>query len=73
MIKDKYLLIILPFSQFQPIVPDIFNVIVIFNVIFRIKKKPYVEMSDSDDREDTDIAREAWENYKKRNFIMRKD
>jgi len=33
----------------------------------RIKKKPYVEMSDSDDREDTDIAREAWENYKKRN------
>ena len=73
MIKDKYLLIILPFSQFQPIVPDIFNVIVIFNVIFRIKKKPYVEMSDSDDREDTDIAREAWENYKKRNCIMRKD
>ena len=73
MIKDKYLLIILPFSQFQPIVPDIFNVIVIFNVIFRIKKKPYVEMSDSDDREDTDIAREAWENYKKRNSIMRND
>lgn len=33
----------------------------------RVKKKPYVEMSDCDDREDSEIAREAWENYKKRN------
>ena len=32
-----------------------------------MKKKPYVEMSDCDDREDSEIAREAWENYKKRN------
>jgi len=33
----------------------------------RIKVKPYVEMPDSDGREDADIAREAWENYKLRN------
>ena len=33
----------------------------------RIKKKPYVEMGDTTDREDKEIAREAWENYKRRN------
>ena len=32
-----------------------------------MKKKPYVEMSDSQDREDEEIAKEAWENYKQRN------
>ena len=35
--------------------------------MFRIKKKPYVEMGDTTDREDKEIAREAWENYKRRN------
>ncbi|XP_023338587.1 ubiquitin carboxyl-terminal hydrolase 15, partial [Eurytemora carolleeae] len=33
----------------------------------RIKKKPYVEMGDTTDRDDREIAREAWENYKRRN------
>lgn len=33
----------------------------------RIKKKPYVEMKDSDNRPDEEVAMEAWGNYKKRN------
>merc|ERR1719283_563735 len=33
----------------------------------RIKQKPYVEMSDSDGKPDSEVAMEAWENYKKRN------
>merc|ERR1719186_318716 len=33
----------------------------------RIKMKPYVEMTDSDNRTDEEVATEAWSNYKKRN------
>ena len=33
----------------------------------RIKKKPYIEMNDSGNRPDEDVAAEAWEAYKKRN------
>lgn len=33
----------------------------------RIKKKPYIEMKDCENRPDDEIAAEAWENYKKRN------
>jgi len=33
----------------------------------RIKQKPYVEMDDSDGKPDSEVAMEAWENYKKRN------
>jgi len=33
----------------------------------RVKQKPYVEMSDSDNRTDEEVATEAWSNYKKRN------
>merc|ERR1711892_123280 len=33
----------------------------------RVKQKPYVEMSDSDGKADSEVAMEAWDNYKKRN------
>ena len=33
----------------------------------RIKKKPYIELRDSDNRPDEEVAAEAWETYKKRN------
>ncbi|KAK9497948.1 hypothetical protein O3M35_003843 [Rhynocoris fuscipes] len=33
----------------------------------RIKKKPYIEVKDSLGRSDNELAKEAWENYKKRN------
>ncbi|XP_076469575.1 ubiquitin carboxyl-terminal hydrolase 4-like [Babylonia areolata] len=33
----------------------------------RIRKKPYIELKDASGREDALVAREAWENYKKRN------
>ncbi|XP_065576578.1 ubiquitin carboxyl-terminal hydrolase 15-like [Artemia franciscana] len=33
----------------------------------RIKEKPYIELKDSDDRDDEIVAQEAWENYRKRN------
>lgn len=33
----------------------------------RVRQKPYVEMSDSDGKPDSEVAMEAWENYKKRN------
>ena len=33
----------------------------------RIKKKPYVELKDSDGRPDKVVAKEAWENHRKRN------
>ena len=33
----------------------------------RIKKKPYIELKDSEDRPDEEVASEAWEIYKKRN------
>jgi len=33
----------------------------------RIKKKPYIEMTDSGNRPDEEVAAEAWELYKKRN------
>ena len=33
----------------------------------RVKQKPYVEMSDSDGKQDSEVAMEAWSNYKKRN------
>ena len=41
--------------------------LILIFLLLRIKKKPYVEMSDTTDREDREIAREAWENYKRRN------
>ncbi|XP_025106450.1 ubiquitin carboxyl-terminal hydrolase 15-like isoform X2 [Pomacea canaliculata] len=33
----------------------------------RIRKKPYIELKDASGRDDAVVAREAWENYKKRN------
>lgn len=33
----------------------------------RILKKPYIEQKDADGRSDEEVAREAWENYRKRN------
>ncbi|XP_021342964.1 ubiquitin carboxyl-terminal hydrolase 15-like [Mizuhopecten yessoensis] len=33
----------------------------------RIRQKPYIEMKDNDERPDTDVAKESWENYRKRN------
>ena len=33
----------------------------------RVKQKPYVEMSDGDGKADSEVAMEAWQNYKKRN------
>ncbi|KAH3816326.1 hypothetical protein DPMN_117840 [Dreissena polymorpha] len=33
----------------------------------RIKKKPYIEQKDSDNRPDEVVAKEAWDNYLKRN------
>eukprot|EP00092_Neocalanus_flemingeri_P109201 GFUD01140324.1.p1 GENE.GFUD01140324.1~~GFUD01140324.1.p1 ORF type:complete len:755 (+),score=238.16 GFUD01140324.1:195-2459(+) len=33
----------------------------------RVKQKPYVEMTDSDGKADSEVAMEAWDNYKKRN------
>ncbi|XP_054720476.1 ubiquitin carboxyl-terminal hydrolase 4-like [Uloborus diversus] len=33
----------------------------------RVKKKPYIELSDADGRPDELVAKEAWENYLKRN------
>ncbi|GIY57194.1 ubiquitin carboxyl-terminal hydrolase 15 [Caerostris darwini] len=33
----------------------------------RVKKKPYIEQSDADGRPDELVAKEAWENYLKRN------
>ncbi|XP_076448226.1 ubiquitin carboxyl-terminal hydrolase 4-like [Babylonia areolata] len=33
----------------------------------RIRKKPYIELKDASGREDAVVAKEAWENYKKRN------
>ncbi|XP_069693943.1 ubiquitin carboxyl-terminal hydrolase 15-like isoform X2 [Periplaneta americana] len=33
----------------------------------RIKKKPYIELQDSSGRPDKEVAREAWDNYRKRN------
>jgi len=33
----------------------------------RIKKKPYIERSEEEGREEVEIAKEEWENYKKRN------
>jgi ubiquitin C-terminal hydrolase len=33
----------------------------------RIKKKPYIERSDVEGRDEVDIAKEEWENHKKRN------
>lgn len=38
----------------------------------RIKKKPYVELKDSDGRPDADVANEAWAGYRARNdsFIV---
>eukprot|EP00096_Caligus_rogercresseyi_P014828 TRINITY_DN7315_c0_g1_i3.p1 TRINITY_DN7315_c0_g1~~TRINITY_DN7315_c0_g1_i3.p1 ORF type:complete len:1142 (+),score=411.60 TRINITY_DN7315_c0_g1_i3:251-3676(+) len=33
----------------------------------RVKKKPYIEIKDSGDRPDEEVALEAWEVYKKRN------
>ena len=33
----------------------------------RVRQKPYVEMSDSDGKPDSEVAMEAWDNYKKRN------
>ena len=33
----------------------------------RVKQKPYVEMGDSDGKPDSEVAMEAWINYKKRN------
>ncbi|KAL7061776.1 hypothetical protein AAHC03_01486 [Spirometra sp. Aus1] len=38
----------------------------------RVKQKPYIELKDADGRPDEEVAKEAWENYKKRNdsFIV---
>ncbi|XP_065190122.1 ubiquitin carboxyl-terminal hydrolase 32-like [Sycon ciliatum] len=36
----------------------------------RIEKKPYVELQDSDGREDTVVAQEAWDYHLKRNFSV---
>ncbi|PNF33355.1 Ubiquitin carboxyl-terminal hydrolase 15 [Cryptotermes secundus] len=33
----------------------------------RIKKKPYIELQDASGRPDKDVAKEAWDNYRKRN------
>jgi ubiquitin carboxyl-terminal hydrolase 4/11/15 len=33
----------------------------------RIKKKPYIESKDEDERPDKTIAREQWKNFKLRN------
>ncbi|KAL8591401.1 hypothetical protein ACOMHN_022207 [Nucella lapillus] len=33
----------------------------------RIRQKPYIELNDASGRDDAVVAREAWENYKKRN------
>nr|CAD7444246.1 unnamed protein product [Timema bartmani] len=33
----------------------------------RIKKKPYIEYKDSDSRPDSEVSKESWENYQKRN------
>lgn len=33
----------------------------------RILKKPYIELKDADGRSDAEVAREGWENYRKRN------
>jgi ubiquitin carboxyl-terminal hydrolase 4/11/15 len=33
----------------------------------RIKEKPYIEQKDADGRPDEEVAREAWNNYRKRN------
>ena len=33
----------------------------------RVRQKPYVEMSDGDGKPDSEVALEAWQNYKKRN------
>ncbi|XP_046458056.1 ubiquitin carboxyl-terminal hydrolase 15-like isoform X1 [Daphnia pulex] len=33
----------------------------------RILKKPYIELKDADGRSDEEVAREGWENYRKRN------
>lgn len=33
----------------------------------RIQRKPYVEERDADGRPDEEVARETWENYRKRN------
>ena len=33
----------------------------------RVKQKPYVEMSECDGKPDSEVAMEAWQNYKKRN------
>jgi len=33
----------------------------------RVRQKPYVEMSDGDGKPDSEVAMEAWQNYKKRN------
>ncbi|XP_050414001.1 ubiquitin carboxyl-terminal hydrolase 4 isoform X1 [Patella vulgata] len=33
----------------------------------RIKSKPYVELTDANDRPDEVVAKEAWDNYRKRN------
>ncbi|XP_060080638.1 ubiquitin carboxyl-terminal hydrolase 15-like isoform X1 [Ylistrum balloti] len=33
----------------------------------RIRQKPYIEMKDTDCRPDKEVAKESWENYRKRN------
>jgi ubiquitin carboxyl-terminal hydrolase 4/11 len=33
----------------------------------RVRQKPYVEMGDSENRQDFDVAKEAWEGFTKRN------
>lgn len=38
-----------------------------FQDLNRIKKKPYVEIKDSDGRPDEDVAKETWDGYMARN------
>lgn len=33
----------------------------------RIRKKPYIELKDAENRPDAEVAKEAWNNYRKRN------